>query len=43
MPQKLFRRDLAGNQEVANLQWDMPKSKSDRELGIARAKEWWES
>lgn len=37
-------RDLAvGNQEVANLQWDMPKSKSDRELGIARAKEWWES
>ncbi|MCR1300342.1 MULTISPECIES: DUF3274 domain-containing protein [unclassified Enterobacter] len=37
-------RDLAtGNQEVANLQWDMPKAKSDRELGIAGAKEWWES
>jgi len=36
-------RDLAvGNQEVANLQWDMPKAKSDRELGIAGAKEWWE-
>ncbi len=28
-------RDLAaGNQEVANLQWDMPKAKSDRELGL---------
>lgn len=28
-------RDLAaGNQEVANLQWEMPKPKSDRELGI---------
>lgn len=37
-------RDLAvGNQEVANLQWDMPKAKSDRELGIAGAKGWWES
>ncbi|QIR22512.1 DUF3274 domain-containing protein [Enterobacter sp. SES19] len=37
-------RDLAvGNQEVANLQWDMPKAKSNRELGIAGAKEWWES
>ena len=28
-------RDLAeGNQEIANLQWDMPKAKSDRELGL---------
>ncbi|HFK5815478.1 T6SS effector phospholipase Tle3 domain-containing protein [Enterobacter kobei] len=28
-------KDLAaGNQEIANLQWDMPKTKSDRELGL---------
>jgi hypothetical protein len=27
--------DLAtGNQEVANLQWEIPKAKSDRELGL---------
>lgn len=37
-------RDLAaGNQEVANLQWDMPKPKSDSSLGIAKQKSWWES
>lgn len=37
-------RDLAtGNQEVANLQWDMPKPKSDSDLGIAKQKSWWES
>ncbi|HDC4533159.1 TPA: DUF3274 domain-containing protein [Enterobacter asburiae] len=37
-------RDLAaGNQEVANLQWDMPKSKSDGDLGITKQKSWWES
>jgi len=37
-------RDLAaGNQEVANLQWDMPKPKSDRSLGIISQKRWWES
>jgi len=37
-------RDLAaGNQEVANLQWDMPKPKSDRDLGIVSQKRWWES
>lgn len=37
-------RDLAaGNQEVANLQWDMPKPKSDNDLGIAKQKSWWES
>jgi len=37
-------RDLAtGNKEVANLQWDMPKSKSDRDLGIKVQKQWWES
>ena len=28
-------RDLsAGNQVIKNLQWDMPKAKSDRELGL---------
>lgn len=37
-------RDLAaGNQEVANLQWDMPKPKSDSDLGIVKQKSWWES
>ncbi|MEH3773573.1 DUF3274 domain-containing protein [Enterobacter asburiae] len=37
-------RDLTvGNQEVANLQWDMPKPKSDSDLGIAKQKSWWES
>lgn len=36
-------RDLStGNQEVLNLQWEMPKPKSDIDLGIARQKEWWE-
>ena len=36
-------RDLsAGNQEIANLQWDMPKSKSDGDLGIVKQKSWWE-
>ncbi|UTJ46183.1 DUF3274 domain-containing protein [Atlantibacter subterranea] len=37
-------RDLAaGNQEVANLQWDLPKPKSDSDLGIVKQKSWWES
>ena len=31
------------SQEVTLLQWDMPKAKSDRELGLAGAKQWWES